>query len=204
MESGIRLLVTAGPIGHSDDDVEWNRPLNLIAKCSLNYFDKLFFSFFLFQAKNAFKAVYRTSGSDISNLMGGMTQLFLLFKRIITWHIPAGMLLALFLLAGYFNTAVDADTYPGVMHHLLSGGTMLGAFFIATDPVSAATSNRGKIIFGFLIGVLTYVIRTWGGYPDAVAFSVLLMNLAAPTLDYYTQPRTYGHRKPNKGLAKPD
>ena len=81
---------------------------------------------------------------------------------------------------------------------------MLGAFFIATDPVTAATSNRGKIIYGFLIGVLTYVIRTWGGYPDAVAFSVLLMNLAAPTLDYYTQPRTYGHRKPNKGLAKSD
>ena len=81
---------------------------------------------------------------------------------------------------------------------------MLGAFFIATDPVTAATSNRGKIIYGFLIGLLTYVIRTWGGYPDAVAFSVLLMNLAAPTLDYYTQPRTYGHRQPNKGLAKPD
>ena len=138
---------------------------------------------------------------NIGFLLGG---LYLLWRRIITWHIPAGMLLALFLLAGYFNTAVDADTYPGVMHHLLSGGTMLGAFFIATDPVSAATSNRGKIIFGFLIGVLTYAIRTWGGYPDAVAFSVLLMNLAAPTLDYYTQPRTYGHRKPNKGLAKPD
>ena len=138
---------------------------------------------------------------NVAFLLGGV---YLLWRKIITWHIPVGMLLALFLLSGFFNTAVDADNYPSIMHHLLSGGTMLGAFFIATDPVTAATSNRGKIIYGFLIGVLTYVIRTWGGYPDAVAFSVLLMNLAAPTLDYYTQPRTYGHRKPNKGLAKSD
>ncbi|MBA56068.1 MAG: electron transport complex subunit RsxD [Pseudomonadales bacterium] len=138
---------------------------------------------------------------NVAFLLGGV---YLLWRKIITWHIPVGMLLALFLLSGFFNTAVDADNYPSILHHLLSGGTMLGAFFIATDPVTAATSNRGKIIYGFLIGVLTYVIRTWGGYPDAVAFSVLLMNLAAPTLDYYTQPRTYGHRKPNKGLAKSD
>lgn len=138
---------------------------------------------------------------NIAFLLGGV---YLIWKKIITWHIPVGMLLSIFLLSGFFNTAVDADNYPSIMHHLLSGGTMLGAFFIATDPVTAATSNRGKIIYGFLIGLLTYVIRTWGGYPDAVAFSVLLMNLAAPTLDYYTQPRTYGHRQPNKGLAKPD
>ncbi|RLT89811.1 MULTISPECIES: electron transport complex subunit RsxD [unclassified Ketobacter] len=138
---------------------------------------------------------------NIAFLLGGV---YLIWKKIITWHIPVGMLLSIFLLSGFFNTAVDTDNYPSIMHHLLSGGTMLGAFFIATDPVTAATSNRGKIIYGFLIGLLTYVIRTWGGYPDAVAFSVLLMNLAAPTLDYYTQPRTYGHRQPNKGLAKPD
>lgn len=138
---------------------------------------------------------------NLGFLLGGA---YLMWRKIITWHIPVAMLLALFLLSGFFNSAVDADNYPGVLHHLLSGGTMLGAFFIATDPVTAATSNKGKLIYGFLIGVLIYVIRTWGGYPDAVAFAVLLMNLAAPTLDYYTQPRTYGHSKPNKGLAKSD
>ncbi|MCG8670993.1 MAG: RnfABCDGE type electron transport complex subunit D, partial [Pseudomonadales bacterium] len=98
--------------------------------------------------------------------------------------------------------ASDPDTYPSAMFHLLSGGTMLGAFFIATDPVSAATSNRGKLFYGAGIGLFIYVIRTWGGYPDAVAFSVLLMNLCAPTIDYYTQPRTYGHDKANRGMAK--
>jgi electron transport complex protein RnfD len=71
----------------------------------------------------------------------------------------------------------------------------LGAFFIATDPVSAATTPRGRIIYGIGIGVLTYVIRVWGGYPDGIGFAVLLMNLAAPTIDYYTAPRVYGHKR---------
>ncbi len=138
---------------------------------------------------------------NLAFLAGG---LYLIWKKIITWHIPLGMLAGIFFLSGFFNTAVDADNYGGILFHLLSGGTMLGAFFIATDPVTAATSNKGKVIYGALIGVLTYIIRTWGGYPDAIAFSVVLMNLAAPLIDYYTQPRTYGHNKPNKGLAKSD
>jgi len=72
---------------------------------------------------------------------------------------------------------------------------MLGAFFIATDPVTAATTPKGRLIYGALIGVLVFVIRSLGGYPDGVAFAVLLMNLAAPTIDHYSQPRTYGHQK---------
>ncbi len=146
-------------------------------------------------------AAYGWEWVNIAFLLGGI---YLIGRKIITWHIPVGMLAAIFFLSGFFNTAVDSDNYPSILFHLLSGGTMLGAFFIATDPVTAATSNKGKFIYGLGVGALTYVIRTWGGYPDAVAFSVLLMNLAAPTIDYYTQPRTYGHKKPNKGLAKSD
>lgn len=77
---------------------------------------------------------------------------------------------------------------------------MLGAFFIATDPVSAASSHQGKLIYGACIGILIYLIRTWGAYPDAVAFSVLLMNFAVPFIDHYTPPRTYGHHKPRRGI----
>ena len=69
---------------------------------------------------------------------------------------------------------------------------LLGAFFIATDPVSASTTPRGRIYYGIGIGLLTYIIRTWGGYPDGVAFAVLLMNLAAPTIDHYTRPEVFG------------
>jgi electron transport complex protein RnfD len=72
---------------------------------------------------------------------------------------------------------------------------MLGAFFIATDPVTASTTKKGQLIYGAAIGLLVFIIRTWGGYPDAVAFAVLLMNMAAPTIDYYTQPTVFGEQE---------
>ncbi len=124
-------------------------------------------------------------------LLGG---LFLLWRRVISWHIPASMLGALLLIAGAF-WAIDPEAHPFPAFHLFSGAAILGAFFIATDPVSAATSRRGQLVYGALIGILVYVIRTWGGYPDAVAFAVLLMNMAAPTIDYYTQPRVFGAKR---------
>jgi electron transport complex protein RnfD len=88
---------------------------------------------------------------------------------------------------------VNNDVYPSSLFHLFNGSIIIGAFFIATDPVSASTTNKGRIIFGAAIGVWVYIIREWGGYPDAVAFAVLLMNMAVPLIDYYTRPRTYGH-----------
>ena len=94
----------------------------------------------------------------------------------------------------------NADQYAPLSLHLLAGGTMLGAFFIATDPVSAATSHQGKLIYGAGIGILIYLIRAWGNYPDAVAFCVLLMNFAVPFIDHYTPPRTYGHHKARRGV----
>lgn len=129
-------------------------------------------------------------------LFGG---LYLLWKRIFTWHIPVAMLGSLLVMSLLFYGA-DASNYASPMVHLFSGATLFGAFFIATDPVTAATSNKGKLWFGAGIGVLVYVIRTWGNYPDAIAFSVLLMNFAAPFIDYYTQPRSFGHSKARKGI----
>jgi electron transport complex protein RnfD len=121
-------------------------------------------------------------------LLGG---LWLLYQRVISWHVPVAMLGSLFLIAGLFHL-IDPAAYAGPLFQLFSGGAMLGAFFIATDPVSGATSERGRLIFGAGAGVLVFIIRSWGGYPDGVAFSVLLMNMAAPTIDYYTRPRVFG------------
>ncbi|MCW8886368.1 MAG: electron transport complex subunit RsxD [Motiliproteus sp.] len=129
-------------------------------------------------------------------LLGG---LYLLIRKVYTWHIPVSMLVTLFMVSGFFYGS-DPSNYAPPLLHLTAGATMLGAFFIATDPVTAATSNKGKLIFGACIGLLIYIIRSWGNYPDAVAFAVLLMNLSAPFLDYYTRPRTYGHKKPNRGI----
>ena len=122
-------------------------------------------------------------------LLGG---LILLYKRIISWHIPVSMLGGLLVMAMLFHF-LDQEAYPFGLFHIFSGGAMIGAFFIATDPVTACTTRKGQLIFGASIGVVVYVIRTWGGYPDAVAFAVLLLNMAAPTIDYYTQPRVFGH-----------
>jgi electron transport complex protein RnfD len=128
-------------------------------------------------------------------LVGGLV---LIGLKIITWHIPVAFLGALTAMSLAFCS--NADQYAPLSLHLLAGGTMLGAFFIATDPVSAATSHQGKLIYGAGIGVLIYLIRSWGNYPDAVAFSVLLMNFAVPFIDHYTPPRTYGHHKARRGL----
>jgi electron transport complex protein RnfD len=87
----------------------------------------------------------------------------------------------------------DDARYASPVLHLLTGATMMGAFFIATDPVTAPSANQGRLVYGAMIGALIYVIRTWGGYPDAIAFAVLLMNFAAPLIDTLLQPRTFGH-----------
>ncbi|MDT7525524.1 electron transport complex subunit RsxD [Pseudidiomarina sp. GXY010] len=126
---------------------------------------------------------------NLAFLLGGLV---LIYQRIISWHIPAGVLLGLTVPATLLWLFYpDQSISPWL--HLMSGATMLGAFFIATDPVTAATSNKGRFIFGLIIGALVMVIRTWGGYPDAVAFAVLLANMAVPVIDKYSQPLAYGH-----------
>lgn len=124
-------------------------------------------------------------------LAGGV---LLLVKRIISWHIPAALLGSLVVLATLFYLS-DPSHFASPLFHLLTGATLFGAFFIATDPVSAATSRRGKLIYGAGIGALIMIIRTAGGYPDAVAFAVLLMNLCVPLLDMYSVPRPTGQQR---------
>lgn len=123
-------------------------------------------------------------------ILGG---LWLLYRRIISWHVPAAMLAALFACALFFYP-LDPESHPSPLFHVFSGGAILGAFFVATDPVTACTSNRGKLIYAAGIGVLVYLIRSWGSYPDAVAYAVLIMNTAVPVIDYYTRPRVFGER----------
>jgi electron transport complex protein RnfD len=116
---------------------------------------------------------------------------WLIYKRIITWHIPVAMLGTLFIISGFFFL-FDHDVHPSPLFHIFAGSSVIGAFFVATDPVTAATSNKGRLYYGAGIGILAYVIRTWGGFPEAVTFSVLLMNMTVPTIDYYTKPRVFG------------
>lgn len=127
---------------------------------------------------------------NLGFLAGG---LFMLGRRLIHWQIPFSMLAVLALCSGVAYL-LDSAHQASPLIHLLSGATMLGAFFIATDPVSASTTPRGRLIYGALIGLLVWLIRVYGGYPDGVAFAVLLANITVPLIDHYTQPRVYGHR----------
>lgn len=127
---------------------------------------------------------------NVAFLAGG---LFLLAKGTIRWHIPASFILTL-AVCSTLGWLISPENCVSPVIHLFSGATMFGAFFILTDPVTASTTNRGRLIFGALAGLLVWLIRTYGGYPDGVAFAVLLANITVPLIDYYTRPRVYGHR----------
>jgi electron transport complex protein RnfD len=124
-------------------------------------------------------------------LLGG---LYLIQQRIISWHLPTAFLTALAAISLAFY-AINPAHFANPMFHLMSGASLLAAFFIITDPVSGPTTPRGKLYFAAGAGVLTYLIRVYGGYPDGVAFSVLIMNMCVPLIDALTQPRVFGHEK---------
>jgi electron transport complex protein RnfD len=123
---------------------------------------------------------------NLAFLAGG---LFLLQRRVFGWHAPAGMLGSLFVVSLLFWNGSGSDSQGSPLLHLLSGATMLGAFFIITEPVSGAKTTLARLLFGVGVGLLTYAIRTWGGYPDGVAFAVLLMNLCVPALERFAATR---------------
>jgi electron transport complex protein RnfD len=120
-------------------------------------------------------------------LLGGA---FLLWRKYISWHIPftyiATVGLLTYIFAGKVNFSGDW------LFHILSGGLILGAFFMATDYVTSPLTHSGQIIFGIMCGILTVVIRLWGGYPEGVSYAILMMNAATPIIDRYTKTRIYG------------
>ena len=134
---------------------------------------------------------------NLGFLAGG---LWLLYRRVFSWHAPISMLAMLAILSAFFHYVIPIEAAAPPLLHLLSGATMLGAFFIVTDPVTSTVSVKGRLIYGAAIGLILYVIRVWGTYPDAIAFAVLLMNFAAPFIDHFTQPRVYGHKNAQGGI----
>jgi electron transport complex protein RnfD len=109
---------------------------------------------------------------------------YLLFRRIIEWRIPASFILTVFLLSALLG--------GNPFFAILSGGVILGAFFMATDYVTSPITPKGKLIFGAGCGAITVLIRFFGGYPEGVCYAILLMNCTAPLIERYTQPKGYG------------
>ena len=125
-------------------------------------------------------------------LLGGI---YLAYRRFLQWQIPVSILATVAVFATVLHL-INADKFPGAPHHLLSGGLMLGAVFMATDPVTSPITPRGTWLFGAGIGVLVVLIRQFGGLPEGVMYAILLMNGATPLIDRYTQPKIYGTVKP--------
>jgi electron transport complex protein RnfD len=126
--------------------------------------------------------------SVLALLLGGG---YLIAKRVITWHIPASYIGTVLVTAAIFHQ-VDPNRYASPLFHLVTGGLILGAFFMATDLVTSPVTHRGMLIFGVGCGLITMMIRFWGGYPEGVSFSILLMNAATPLIDRWVKPRTFG------------
>jgi len=170
----------ASPLGHLK--TEWTQGVPVAE--ALNAYQYSYLDAFL-----GMEAGSLGETSALALLLGGI---FLLARHSITWHIPFSYLATVALFAALFHT-VNPDHFAPPMFHLFAGGLMLCAFFMATDPVSSPVTPVGQIIFGVGCGVLTWCIRSFGGYPEGAMFSVLLMNCAVPLIDHYFRPRVYGH-----------
>src|SRR6056300_207129 len=155
--------------------------------------DQIKTSLFLGKEVNALPISLSTFSSyqmiAILYFLGG---LFLVYKKVITWHLPLSLILSIYIFSGLLHL-YDQNTYMSSTFHLLNGATFLAAFFIITDPVSSPTTLKGKIIFGILIGLITVIIRNFGGYPDGIAFAVIFMNIFVPLIEKFTQPKVFGY-----------
>ncbi len=118
---------------------------------------------------------------------------YLLYKRVITWHIPVSVLGSAFLFGGLMYL-ISPEVYPTPWFHLLTGGLMLGAIFMATDYVTSPMSHRGQLLYGALIGLLTIIIRLWGAYPEGMSFAILIMNAFTPLINTYLRPKHFGDK----------
>jgi len=138
--------------------------------------------------------VFGGKGMEWVNILFFAGGLWLIYKKIISWHIPVAVFVSI-LSVSTIAYLISPDSYYSPVIHMLGGATILGAFFIATDPVTAAATPLGKLIYGAGIGILTFAIRAWGAYPDGMAFAVILMGMTVPLLDQYTIPRVFGQRR---------
>lgn len=119
--------------------------------------------------------------------------IYMLYRKIVTWHIPVIMVLTIFVITGIF-WAIDPESYANPLFHILTGGVMLGAVFMATDYVTSPITHKGMIVFAIGIGLITSVIRLWGSYPEGVSFAILIMNAFVPLINRYTKPQRFGHK----------
>jgi electron transport complex protein RnfD len=174
--SGLDAVTMATPLGEMKTAVMLTGKLPELATSGFN-------NYFLGNMSGSLGEI-----SALALLLGGI---FLLIRKVISWHIPVSFIGSVVIFSGIF-WLIDPSKYPSPVFHLVTGGLMLGAFFMATDMVTSPITYKGMLIFGCGCGILTVLIRLFGGYPEGVSFAILLMNAATPLIDRYTRPKIYG------------
>lgn len=131
---------------------------------------------------------------EVSALLLLIGLAFMLVRKVITWHIPVAVIGSMFIFTGILNLINPAE-YINPMYHLLTGGALLGAIFMATDMVTSPVTKTGQLIFGAGIGIITVLIRVWGAYPEGMSFAILIMNAFTPLINIYVKPKRFGRSK---------
>ncbi len=180
LKSGLDAITMASPLGHVK--TEWTQGIGVAEALKAYHYSYLD----AFLGREA-GSIGETSA--LALLIGGI---YLLARHTITWHIPVAYIGTVLLLAAIFSVG-SPEHFASPMFHLFAGGLILCAFFMATDPVSSPVTPLGQIVFGIGCGVLTWSIRSFGGYPEGAMFAVVLMNCAVPLIDHYCRPPVYGH-----------
>lgn len=179
--SGIDALTTATPLAILKEGIKNGQPIIEIYKTLPSNLD-----LFLGEIPGSMGEI-----SAAALLIGGI---YMLVRKIITWHIPVSVLGSVAVISGIF-WLVDPTKYADPVFHLLTGGVMLGAIFMATDMVTSPMNVKGQIIFGIGIGVLTILIRIFGAFPEGISFAILIMNATVPLLNRFVKPKRFGAKK---------
>ncbi|MFP4560286.1 MAG: RnfABCDGE type electron transport complex subunit D [Thiohalorhabdus sp.] len=184
-EQGLALAADATseatPLGHLKTELTLNRTVDEILAQGYDHTVALF-------------GTLSGSAGETSAVLIVLGGLYMWWRGVIDLRIPGAMVAGTAAFAFVFHV-YDPDAFAGPLYHVLNGSLLLGAFFIATDMVTSPTTPRGQILFGLGCGALTYIIRTWGGYPEGVSFAVVLMNACVPLIDHYTRPRVFGKER---------
>ncbi|MBK6283268.1 MAG: RnfABCDGE type electron transport complex subunit D [Draconibacterium sp.] len=185
--SGIDAITSATPLSIIKEGISNGTPISEITQKLPTTFDM-------------FLGNIGGSLGEISALFLILGGLYMLWKKVITWHIPVSVIATVALVAAVF-WIIDPSTYINPVYHIFSGGLMLGAIFMATDMVTSPMTPKGQIIYGIGIGVLTILIRLFGAYPEGISFAILIMNALVPLLNRYLKPKRFGEvkKQPVKG-----
>lgn len=176
--SGIDAVTSATPLGIIKEGITNGTPISEISKSLPSTVEMLF-------------GEIGGSLGEISALLLILGGLYMLFTKVITWHIPVSIIVTVGLVAGIF-WLINPEVYINPTYHLLTGGLMLGAIFMATDMVSSPMNPKGQMIYGVGIGLITISIRLFGAYPEGISFAILIMNAFTPLINTYVKPKRFG------------